>query len=115
MGMPTPWAVVGKGIKTVWNKLPGINRKKKPGEVPLVVAPPPSAADAVAATNPPNAVLTESENVKAATGAAARTRRRAQAGHAGRVTPRGRSPVASLGYGGTRFGPNSAPRSLLGS
>lgn len=62
------------------------------------------AADAVDATNPPDAIKDESDAVSMARAASTRTRRRAAAGHAGKV---------STGAGGAR-GTSSAPRTLIG-
>ena len=65
-----------------------------------------TAAEQVAATNPPNAAAEESANTANARRASTRTRRRASAGSAGRVTT-GPGGTPSVTAGG-------APRTLIG-
>ena len=92
---------------------PKPQRRRGPLGNPIVAPGPTTAAQQVAATNPPNVLAAESANVATARGQAARTRRKATSGSAGRVRPRGVPAAGRPGLSGG--GGYSAPRSLIGS
>ena len=92
---------------------PKPQQRRGPLGNPIVAPGPTTAAQQVAATNPPNVLKAESANIATARGQAARTRRKAKSGSAGRVRPRGVPVGARTGLsGGGGYG---TPRSLIGS
>jgi len=80
------------------------DKEDKPAEAPTIPGETPQQQ--VAATNPVSTPKAESENVSEATSQAQRTRRRAAAGNAGRVTT-GPGSTPGVGAGGSQ-------RSLIG-